>query len=41
MRALYLLATLATLAACGADGPPSAPGLSVSGDARVGVAVTN
>lgn len=40
MRILFALATLATLAACGADGPPTAPGLSVSGEAAVGVTVT-
>ena len=37
---LFLLALL-TLAACGADGAPSAatPGLTVSGDAQMGVVV--
>jgi len=41
MRFVFVLAALATLAACGADGPPSAPGLTVSGDAAAGVSVTN
>jgi predicted small lipoprotein YifL len=31
------LILLATLAACGADGEPIPPGVTVSGDARVGV----
>lgn len=37
MRILFALLTLATLAACGADGEPTAPGLTVSGEARMGV----
>lgn len=44
MRVIYALATLAALAACGADGAPTAPaasGIAISGDARVGVSVTN
>jgi ABC-type glycerol-3-phosphate transport system substrate-binding protein len=38
-RVMMMLAAL-TLAACGADGAPSAePGLTVSGEAQVGVVV--
>ncbi|MFT3690423.1 hypothetical protein [Paenirhodobacter sp.] len=42
MKAVVFLAALAALAACGIDGPPRAPsqtkpGLSVSGEARMGV----
>lgn len=36
MKPLLLLALL-TLAACGADGPPVAPGVSVSGETQIGV----
>ncbi|MEY4696463.1 MAG: hypothetical protein RIT14_891 [Pseudomonadota bacterium] len=34
-----ILATLLllTLAACGADGPPTAPGVTVTGEASVGI----
>jgi predicted small lipoprotein YifL len=42
------LLSLVLLAACGADGPPKPPesaaptsGVTISGDARVGVVVTN
>ena len=41
MPRLLLLACL-TLAACGADGPPEkpvAPGITVSGEAQVGVVI--
>lgn len=43
MRLCSALLLLATLAACGADGAPTAPksGVTVSGDARIGVVVTN
>jgi len=44
MRFIFAFAALATLAACGADGPPTAPttpGLNVSGDVGAGVSVTN
>lgn len=39
MRIAALLAGLLVLAACGIDGPPSAPGPAptVSGEARIGV----
>lgn len=39
MRALSALLITLTLAACGADGEPTPPGLTVSGEARVGVVV--
>lgn len=46
MRIAFL--SLFLLAACGADGPPEPPaskapasGVTISGDARVGVVVTN
>ncbi|SDE31425.1 hypothetical protein PUH89_17110 [Rhodobacter capsulatus] len=43
MRILLALSLLSFAAACGVDGPPkppqsTAPGLSVSGEARMGVA---
>lgn len=43
MRFALALTALATLAACGADGPPTAPttGLNVSGNVAAGVSVTN
>ncbi len=44
MRFVFALATLATLTACGADGPPTAPatpGLTVSGEMAVGASATN
>jgi len=41
MRFVFALAALAMLTACGADGEPTAPGLNLSGDGRVGVTVTN
>ncbi|SEM68916.1 hypothetical protein SAMN05216227_100199 [Pseudorhodobacter antarcticus] len=40
MRITLALLTALTLAACGADGAPTAPtetGVTISGDARVGV----
>ena len=37
MRTLSALLIALSLAACGADGEPTAPGLSVSGEARMGV----
>lgn len=40
MKFLPLLAILALLTACGADGeptPPQSSGISLSGDARVGI----
>ena len=43
MRAILAFALLATLAACGVDGPPepptarATPGVSISGEARMGV----
>ena len=46
IRCLAALAVLATLAGCGADGPPQRPsdaparGIAVTGEARMGV-VTN
>lgn len=44
MRVILSFAVLAVLAACGADGAPEAPkpkpGLSISGDARMGVVGT-
>ena len=42
MRFLLSLATLALLAACGANGEPQPPepGVSISGEARVGVVGT-
>jgi hypothetical protein len=36
MKVLLLLSTLG-LAACGADGAPTKPGLQVSGDIQIGV----
>jgi predicted small lipoprotein YifL len=36
MKTLLILALL-TLSACGADGPPVAPGMAVSGQAILGV----
>lgn len=41
MRFLFALAALTTLAACGADDQPTAPGLKISGEASVGVVTTN
>jgi hypothetical protein len=41
MRFLLALATLATLASCGANGEPTAPGLRVSGEASVGIVTSN
>lgn len=46
MRSI-LLSALVTLAACGTDGPPRAPepapqtGITMSGEARMGVVVVN
>jgi hypothetical protein len=37
MRILFGFLLFASLAACGADGEPTAPGFSVSGEAKVGV----
>jgi predicted small lipoprotein YifL len=39
MKPLLILALL-TLAACGADGPPTTPGATVSGDAQFGIVTT-
>ncbi|MEH7828169.1 hypothetical protein [Gemmobacter denitrificans] len=43
MRLIPALTLFALLAACGADGPPQKPaaksGLTISGDARVGVVI--
>lgn len=39
MRALSVLMIALTLAACGADGAPKAPGMILSGEAQVGVVV--
>jgi hypothetical protein len=41
MKTITALLALLTLAACGADGAPSAaePGLTVSGEAQMGVVV--
>lgn len=36
MKPLLILALL-TLAACGADGPPEPPGVTMSGDAQFGI----
>lgn len=36
MTRLLLLACL-TLAGCGADGPPEKPGITLSGEAKIGV----
>ena len=41
MRILFAVIILAALSACGADGEPRSPGLTVSGEARVGVTVRN
>lgn len=32
-----ILLILVFLSACGADGPPQKPGLTVSGEARIGI----
>ena len=46
MKYLAMIAALAALAACGVDGPPTRPepapepGLTVSGEARIGVVST-
>lgn len=37
MRLVFAVLALATLAACGADGEPTAPGVQVSGEAKAGV----
>jgi hypothetical protein len=40
MKPMILIACLLVLAACGADGdpqPPTASGLTISGDARIGI----
>ena len=37
MRALAILLIALTLTACGADGEPTPPGASLTGEARVGV----
>jgi uncharacterized lipoprotein YmbA len=41
MKPVMMILALLTLAACGADGAPSAaePGLTVSGEAQLGVVV--
>ncbi|MGB3279544.1 MAG: argininosuccinate lyase [Pseudorhodobacter sp.] len=41
MRAVSSLLLIIALAACGADGAPSATGVQVSGEAATGVVVTN
>jgi hypothetical protein len=41
MRFIFALLTLSTLAACGADGDPIAPGLRTSGSAKVGISTLN
>ncbi|MGQ0563969.1 MAG: hypothetical protein ACT4OK_02720 [Gemmobacter sp.] len=46
MRLMPLLALAFALTACGADGPPTAPkpktdGITISGEASVGVTMTN
>jgi hypothetical protein len=45
MRVISSLVLFGFLAACGADGAPTAPnpktGVAISGDARVGVVTTN
>ena len=41
MRALFALLVTLALAACGADGAPTAPGVTVSGEAQVGIVVAN
>ena len=40
MLKTFLFAALLALAACGADGDPVKPGVSVTGEARVGVVGT-
>ena len=42
MKALILIACLTALAACGADGEPEPvePGISITGQAKIGVAGT-
>jgi hypothetical protein len=40
MRLIFAFLALSTLAACGADGEPTAPGLRVSGSAAMGVTTT-
>lgn len=37
MRRLAALLALAALAACGADGPPVKPGLTIEGEAQIGI----
>ena len=37
IRAGVLLAVLLALTACGADGPPRPKGVTVTGEARIGV----
>jgi hypothetical protein len=37
----FVLATAALLSACGADGAPTKPGITVSAEARAGVTNTN
>lgn len=41
MRFIFALLTLSALAACGADGEPTAPDLRASGSAAVGISTVN
>jgi hypothetical protein len=41
MRLIFAFLTLSALAACGADGEPTAPGLRVSGSTAMGVTTGN
>ncbi|MGO4908417.1 hypothetical protein ACEN2J_08810 [Pseudorhodobacter sp. W20_MBD10_FR17] len=41
MRFIFAFLTLSILAACGADGAPTAPGLHASGNVAVGVSTVN
>jgi len=37
LRAMFAVMTFGLLAACGADGDPVEPGVSLSGEAQIGV----